>query len=64
MYDGTSKVVHHELEDGLNLLLGIASIVSEGLILRADKVRWANPRAKGVGGRKEMLGLPNHPGPV
>lgn len=31
--DRTGKVVDHELEDGLDLLLGVASIVSNGGIL-------------------------------
>lgn len=31
--DGTIKVVDHELEDGLNLLLGVTSVDGEGSIL-------------------------------
>lgn len=33
MGDGTSKIVRHKMEDGLNLLLGISGIERQRLIL-------------------------------
>lgn len=31
--DGASKIVNHKLDDGVNVLFGVASIVSQGRVL-------------------------------